>query len=206
MIVGAGPLKGARYTDVCLDDLRKAAKSYKQDPRFNQYAKRVMSERALGSGHSAAAVADTSKTLKTRCSEWGAWIVSKAKGRTFLVLLLCIGACIVLSRPLFYIVIAKSLTIAVRLLLRRSVGLVVLLVDAILDEAAANLEASLLTAPVPQHVPQQHTSPAFEVQQHSTYATILMHLFFTAVGVFLGRHWRAQLVVRPAPPTRLRVA
>ena len=46
-VVAGGPLKGARYTDVGWDGLRKAAKSYRGDARFNQYAKRCLSERAF---------------------------------------------------------------------------------------------------------------------------------------------------------------
>lgn len=191
---------------MCWEDLRKAAKSYKHDPRFNQYAKRMMSEKALGSTKPETAIQDNAKTWKTRCSEWLSWFVSKAKGRTILVLLLCLGALLLLSRPLFYVVVAKTLTIAVRMMLRRSVGLIVLLLDAILDEAAANLEASLLTAPPVQPMHTDQPPHTFQVQQHSTYVTILMHFLFTAVGAVLGRHWRAQVIVRPAPPTRLRVA
>ena len=46
-IVAGGPLKGARFTDVGWNDLKKAAKQYKADPCFNQYAKRCLSERAF---------------------------------------------------------------------------------------------------------------------------------------------------------------
>eukprot|EP00438_Fugacium_kawagutii_P036602 Skav217812 [mRNA] locus=scaffold889:69820:83430:+ [translate_table: standard] len=46
-LMRGGPLKGARYTDVSWDDVKRAAKSYKGDPRFNQYAKRRLSERAF---------------------------------------------------------------------------------------------------------------------------------------------------------------
>ena len=191
VIVNAGPLKGARYTDVCLDDLRKAAKSYKQDPRFNQYAKRVMSEKALGNVKPEVAAADGPKTWKTLCREWAACTVSKVKGKTlwaFFALLIC---CILL-------------TMVVRLVLRRSIGLIALILDALLDEAAVHLEASLLTAPAQHNNLAAPTVLAFEIQQHLTYGPILMHIFFTAVGAILGRHWRAP-AVRPATPTRLRV-
>ena len=37
-IVAGGPLKGARFTDVGWNDLKKAAKQYKADPRFMRSA------------------------------------------------------------------------------------------------------------------------------------------------------------------------
>ena len=114
VIVNAGPLKGARYTDVCLDDLRKAAKSYKEDPRFNQYAKRVMSEKALGNVKPEVAAADGPKTWKTLCREWAACTVSKVKGKTLWAFFALLIYCILLSRLLFYVVVAKSVTVVVR--------------------------------------------------------------------------------------------
>ena len=48
---------------------------------------------------------------------------------------------------MFYVIIAKALTLSIRLALRRSLGLIVILLDAILDEAAAQLEANLIHAP-----------------------------------------------------------
>ena len=43
--------------DVGWEDLKKAARSYRSDPRFNQFAKRRLSEQAFGnqSAHSPAA-------------------------------------------------------------------------------------------------------------------------------------------------------
>ena len=47
-VVAGGPLKGAKFLDVGWDDLKKASRSYRSDPRFNQFAKRKVSEQALG--------------------------------------------------------------------------------------------------------------------------------------------------------------
>jgi hypothetical protein len=47
---------------------------------------------------------------------------------------------------LFYVIIAKALTLSIRLAFRRSLGRIVILL-AILDEAAAQLEANLIHAP-----------------------------------------------------------
>lgn len=210
LTVAAGPLKGARYPEVCWSDLRKAAKSYKQDPRFNQYAKRMMSERALG----AASKGDdkpneSAKTWKMWITEWAVWLFVKAKGKALLALCLGFLTLLLLSRPLFYVVLTRSLTMAVRLLLRRSVGLVVLLMDAILDEAAANSEASLISPPVVHNTPVSSNVQAFEVQQYHSYSMVLFHIFFTCLGALLGRHLPRNQVYRAPhaarPPDRLRV-
>lgn len=97
VVITAGPLKGARYTDVCHDDLRKAARSYKHDPRFNQYAKRVMSEKALGNKSSIDTTSQSSRTWRTSCSEWVAWIVSRARGRVTFVIVSVLFARLVIA-------------------------------------------------------------------------------------------------------------
>ena len=42
--VAGGPLKGARYSEVSVEDLERSARSYRADPRFNQYAKRMVTQ------------------------------------------------------------------------------------------------------------------------------------------------------------------
>ena len=54
---------------------------------------------------------------------------------------------VVLSRPLFHVLVAKSLATSVRLIIRRSVSLVIMLVDTILDEAVTSFESSLVAPP-----------------------------------------------------------
>lgn len=206
-MISGGPLKGARYTEVSWEDLKKAARSYKQDARFNQYAKRRMSERALGKDQKKDSVDDGPPSFKKRCAEWVLWFYCKSKGKALIVFLIFMLTCILLSRPLFYVVIAKSISMAVRLALRRSVGLVVLLIDAILDEAAVNLEATLIAPPNMQSPNSQNTLPTYEIQQQQFMGNLLMYLLFTCVGLVLGRHLPGTHVyVRPAPPTHLRVA
>ena len=83
-------------------------------------------------------------------------------------------------------------------------SLVIIVIGAILDEVAANLEASLLTQPVPQGAPPQHPMHAFEIQQHYSFSSIMLHLIFTCLGALMGKHLpRTQPAVRH--PTRLRV-
>ena len=124
-----------------MEDLKRSARSYRADPRFNQYAKRMVSEMALGDANSASnAKKNASETPSRWCSwrrarEWGSWILLKVKGKIFLAIFTCMVLLLVLSRPLFYAVFARCLRVVVRLALRRSVGLLVILIDALLDEA-----------------------------------------------------------------------
>ena len=180
------------------EDLRKAARSYKQDPRFNQYAKRMMSEKALGRASSSSEPTTAhSSSWKHKCHDWLLWGWSKAKGRFGLACFLSLLFFLLLSRPLFYVVLAKSTAVAVRLMLRRSIGFLVTILDAILDEAAAHLEASLLTPPVQNTAHPSVTGPAFDLQQQLSFHAYFMHAVFTILGLVLGRHMpRAQPVVR----------
>lgn len=199
--VQAGPLKGARYGDVSFDDLNR---SYRADPRFNQYAKRMVSERALGNAPNPEQIGVEQNSARYRCCSWKRTLEWKTRGRVLLASVACLITLLILSRPLFYIVFARSLKVLVRVALRRSVGLLVLLIDSILDEAAASLEAGLLAAPTAPLEPS--VTPAvfdqqtrFEIQQQHTVMSLLINGLFTLVGIILGRHWHGF-------PTRLHVA
>ena len=69
--MAGGPLKGARFTDVGWNDLKKAAKQYKADPRFNQYAKRCLSELILVKKHLNPTVASAAVLSSVRKQEHG---------------------------------------------------------------------------------------------------------------------------------------
>eukprot|EP00438_Fugacium_kawagutii_P015492 Skav232953 [mRNA] locus=scaffold1860:174681:176460:+ [translate_table: standard] len=211
VVVAAGPLKGARYPEVSWEDLRKAARSYKQDPRFNQYAKRMMSEKALGTGNPPPEEPVVPKTWKTKLSECFAWCLTRVKARIFLACFTALLLLLLFSRPLFYVVMAKSITMVVRMTIRRSFGFVVIILDAILDEAAANLEASLLTPPVAPNMPVHESSQNYEVRHYHSFGAMLAHVFFTCVGALLGRYIprahapRAQAPEGVRVPTSLRI-
>ena len=206
--VAGGPLKGARYSEVSVEDLKRSARSYRADPRFNQYAKRMVSELALGDANSASSTRKNGSEPQSRCCswrrtrEWGSWILLKAKGRIFLAVFTFMVLLLVLSRPLFYVVFARGLRVVVRLALRRSVGLLVLLIDALLDEAAASLEAGLIAPPSVNPLVTDN-QVQFELQQQNSLSALLINGFFTLAGLLLGRHWRAGAHARV--PTRLRV-
>ena len=126
-VVAGGPLKGARYTDVGWDDLRKAAKSYRGDARFNQYAKRCLSERAFAVKSESAESDEKGRRFRCSCSWFcmkaATWVLAKARVKLGLVLLSVFIILLLLSRPLFYVVLARTLSLSVKLFLRRSIGL-----------------------------------------------------------------------------------
>ena len=124
-VVSGGPLRGARYLDVGWEDLKKAARSYRTDARFNQFAKRGISERALSqqAPQGAAETPETSATT-TLMSAWVrtslTWLGNRIRGRMLLTLSVLILVIVLVSRPLFYVVLARTLTLCIKLTLRRS--------------------------------------------------------------------------------------
>ena len=97
---------------------------------------------------------------------------------------------------------ARGLKVVARLILRRSVGIIIVVIDAISDEAAASLEAGLV-APVPISQLTTENQFQFVLQQQNTITALLINGVFPLAGVLLGRDWRAGAHTRI--PTRLRV-
>ena len=195
-VVAGGPLKGARYLDVSWDDLRKSARSYRGDPRFNQFAKRMMSERALGERQQKNADQNPSFNTWHRLKEFLIWVAVRSRGKMLLLFALTCFAVVLLTRPLFYVVIARSLALGVKITLRRSFGLLVILLDAILEEAAATLEENLLIAPSRAQTLPAHTPFTYEMQQTNSFQNLIMHSLFALLGAFFGHRWRAPVAVR----------
>lgn len=201
-VVSGGPLKGAQFFDVGWEDLKKAAKSYRSDARFNQFAKRRVSERALGRGVSTVPEPTTYQRWCLRLKSWRTWLFTFMRARLVLSIGLIVLLLVLLSRPLFYLVLAKGLALCIRLALRRSVGLVAIILDAILDEVAVNLETTLIAPPAAgPSVPLQ--TAGYELQQSQFFAQWLWHAFFGFLGAIIGHRLRAPPAVRT--PTRLRV-
>ena len=208
--VQGGPLQGARFLEVGWDDLRKAAKSYRSDPRFNQFAKRVLSEKALGhesnvQSQNSPAIKTWSQFMSSYARRASVWFWGRMKTRLGLVLFIFLILMIVLSRPLFYAVVAKTLVLSIRLALRRSIGLLVLLVDAILDEAANSLETALIVPPTNQ-IPAVISQQSQMTTPQRTFHELIMNALFTMIGLLIGHRLpRAARIDRNLLPTRLRV-
>lgn len=205
-----GWLNGARYLDVGWEDLKKASRSYKSDPRFNQFAFRAIAERTLGKDADTSVQPIAANTMTwlayfwLKCRQLWSFIRAKAKVKLGMSLMIGLLLLILLTRPLFYTVMAKTVPLGIRVALRRSIGLVVLIVDAILDEAATALEASLLTPP--QMPDNFQRVPQYELQPPRTFYEFFWHGLFTVLGVIIGHRLpRAARFDRNAPPNRLRV-
>lgn len=210
-VITGGALKGARYTDVSAEDIRKAARSYKADPRFNQYAKRKMSERAFAERDPSSASSTTEsgcpQKFRRSCSSLAHFLIAKAKLKLGLSLLALLLVVILFSRPLFYVVIAKSLALGVKVFLRRSVGLLVVLLDAILDEAVNSLDGGMIAPPVQAgaHQQQHQQVPHYELQPVNYLTSLLIHGICVLIGALLGQRLpHAPLAART--PTSLRIA
>ena len=114
-----------------------------------------MSERALGSESQPGNPSNPSNAhsqswkqfARAQLKDFSQWLWTKARFRIGLTLCIAIISIVVLFRPLFSTVFHKSIALSVRVILRRSIGFLALLVDAVLFEAANSLEASLITPP-----------------------------------------------------------
>ena len=208
--MGGGALKGAPYLEVGWEDLRRAAKAYKADARFHQFARRCMSEKALGQSSSLDTEQRNSESngqvFLRRLKSFGGWLLNKARTRIGFSLFLVLLTMVLLSRPLFYVVLTKTAAVSVKLFLRRSVGLVAALLDAILNEAAVHLDNTLSPPPMVTVAPSTQLPPQYQyqVQSMNSFTAYLLHGLCTLLGVLVGHRLpRAPVLARA--PTHLRV-
>lgn len=124
-----------------------------------------------------------------------AWVWSRAKIKIWMSLLVFFLILLIMSRPLFYVVLTKTIALSVRIFLRRSCGILIVLIDAILDEAATQLETGLISPPQTS-VPLDHTDRRFEMQQQTPIASLLWNGLFTLIGVLLGHRLPRHIAVR----------
>lgn len=114
--------------------------------------------------------------------------MAKAKLKWGLTLFVLLSCFLPLTRPLFYTVVGKVLTVGIKALLRRSIGPLVRLRDAILDEAVQSLETGLIAAPV-QSMPQVPPVHPYDIQPFY----LLDHLAHPQCLCFAGGTFRKQV-------------
>ena len=192
-VIQAGYLKGARYLDVGLEDLKKAARSYRGEPRFNQFAKRALAEKLLAQDEPQSAERPVVDPPSGHLAQFFGrvcmlfrWLGSKFKGRTVLALCILVLFLLILSRPLFYVVLGKAIGAFLKVALRRSVGIVITVLDAILEEAAAGLDTGMMPVTSPRQINAQ-LPVQFEVQPAPTFGNLFLNLLFAILGGFAGR-------------------
>lgn len=190
-VITGGPLKGAHYHDISFEDIKKSAKSYRGDPRFNQYCKRYLSQKALQDSGEGALPTEVGPQPSRCCCLRGkfivvaGWVWGKAKVKLGLSILLVLICLVVLTRPLFYVVLSRAIKASIKFMLRRSCGLIIVLIDAFLDEAATQLDPGLISAPSPAVVADD-TAVRYELQQITGIHMLLWNSLFVLVGVLIG--------------------
>lgn len=156
---------------------------------------------------------DCWKQIGKHCKSFGGWLLSKAKLRLGLAFAVSLLLVMLLSRPLFYVVLAKSVALTVRVSLRRTMGLVAAVLDAILDEAATHLENNLNPTPMVTYQTAQSASgptpqqfQQFQVQPMNSFVAYLLHGMCTLLGVIIGHRLPRAPILARTPPAHLRVA
>lgn len=176
-----------------LEDLKKAARSYRGEPRFNQFAKRALAEKLLAQDEPQSAERPVVDPPSGHLAQFFGrvcmlfrWLGSKFKGRTVLALCILVIFLLILSRPLFYVVLGKAIGAFLKVALRRSVGIVITVLDAILEEAAAGLDTGMMPVTSPRQINAQLPAQ-FEVQPAPTFGNLFLNLLFAILGGFAGR-------------------
>lgn len=201
-VIQAGPLKGARYTDVSESDIRRGAKAYRGDQRFAQFCKQWVASTVVAPDE-VLKVSDSSSsgqqkdegvvigaTWKSFCKNWGkaccTWALNQFKGRCLTSCLLLFLVLVIVCRPAFGKLCGKVVGLSIRVFLKRAFGLVTLVLDSILEEAASQVEQALLPQPFVDH--HQHPGGSNQPIPHtSTSLQWTMHILCILVGSLLGR-------------------
>ena len=187
--VSGGPLKGARYGDIPDSDIAKSAKSYRGDARFKQYCRLYMSAKLLDnkvetSETSESAVPSKWRMAWDRISPWVKRLHSGLGRGHFLVF--SVVLIFLISRPTFSVLCGKLSVLLIKSIIKRTVSLITMIMDAILEEAVNQVDTAMLPV-VPETV---HSGAGKElIDRSSTSTQLLLHLFSLIIGSLLGRHF-----------------
>ena len=152
--VTGGSLRGARYSDVSESDIRKAARQYRGDARSDPRVEKPSQQQQPSKS-------DECKAM----TSWFKLVIQHVKGRWLTFGLLVGFLILIMSRPSFGKLCGRMIGLTLRVILRRVVGLLLVVIDSILDEVADQFELALLTSPEVAAVP---ASPAAQ-QSYSGY-------------------------------------
>ena len=205
-VVTGGTYRGARYSDLADTDIRKAAKGYRGDPRFLQYCKQFvslelvddqpiqqsgtgsLSEKSSG-GHSA-----RQRFFRSLVFIWNS-LKSFFGGRWLPMAGFLLFLMVVISRPAFGRLLGRLVGISFRLIFRRVTGLVVTVIDSILDEATTQVGEALLPGNY-----DSSTKPDMPIQVIPERYT-LIHFLINGFCIFLGSLLQRNLI-RSGPGVR----
>ena len=212
VIVEGGSLKGAHYNDISIQDLGKAARSYRGDSRFQQYAKRMMAAHTLASDSTSSGppqadqVGKVSSSLFYWCKYFLLKLLNRMKGRLLLSCICIFLLGVLLSRPRLYSVMGKLIVVGIKRVMRHSVGLIAMVFDAFLEEISDQLDSGSIQVPMGRVEPVANVpvTPdlSYQLQTSASFKEFALNLICIIVGTVLGpfvsQHWtRAQ-----PPPDR----
>ena len=190
--VSGGPLKGACYGDLPEVEIAKSAKSYRGDPRFMQYCRQFMASKLIDGAEAPESKSDSSLNGKLENKwvfEWWIWFRSGAhrwiqRSSKFRLVFLLLVTLVVCSRPNFSVLCGKVTVLTVKTVFRRSVALVTLVLDSILDEAIQQVDSALSPASIAAQTLYNDQLP-MDGQSNSFH--LFMHLICLVMGSILGR-------------------
>ena len=200
-VIQGGSLKGARYSDVNEADLRRGSKGYRGDQRFAQFCKQWVAATVVAPDE-VLKIADSNtvdirksdsltggKNWKAYVKDWGRvvfnWMVGQIKGRSLTACVFLLMLLIIICRPAFGRLCGKVVGLSIRVFVRRVFGLVTVVLDSLLEEAASQVEQALLPSTFADVQQAGLVNPP--VPQTSTSLQWTMHILCILVGSLLGR-------------------
>lgn len=188
-IVG-GPLKGAQYGDLQESEIAKASKAYRGDPRFLQYCRLYMASKVLDVTDEPLEksedrfIAAKLRHFATRISP----IFSQCfkSDRRYHVFFGCLFFLLLLSRPSFSILCGKVSILVIKTFIKKSIALVTMILDAVLEEAVNQVDSTFLPPPAVQ----MNTLPGHAIVERGTELyQLFLHLGCLIFGALLGRQY-----------------
>ena len=201
-VIQGGALKGARYSDVSEADIRRGSKLYRGDQRFAQFCKQWVAANVVAPDE-VLKVADAggsrcrkgeeppvAMSWKSLGKNWSRgfynWAVGQVKSRFFTSCLVLFFVLVIIGRPAFGKLCGKVVGLSIRILIKRIFGLLTLVLDSLLEEAASQVEQALLPSP---HADYQHTGTMNQaLPQPGTSLQWTMHILCILIGSLLGRN------------------
>eukprot|EP00435_Cladocopium_sp_Y103_P074625 s171_g50.t1 len=209
--IQGGRLRGAKYGDISEADIRQSARSYRGDARFSQFCKQWVAAETLAHepevGHAPHLDAVRASTTVTEPNTWREavlrwtsqflrWIKDRSKGRVLSVTCITVFCMIVISRPAFGRLCGRLIGLAVRIAIRRTLGLVMVILDNILEEAIVQVETVMIAGPEPG---QFNTAPQMHVAPAHYFWMIGMNFLSLLVGSLLGDYFTHEISKKHPP-------
>ena len=187
--ITGGPLKGAQYGDLQESEIAKAAKAYRGDPRFLQYCRLFMASKILDVSEEPTECTDErtvvskARRFAEKAYPWLQQCFTKNYRHRFLIAVGLLA--LLLSRPAFSILLGKVSILMIKSVIKNSVALVTMILDAVLEEAVTQVDMAFLPPPA-----QRVGVPGHDlIERGSNIYQLFMHLSCLILGTLLGRQY-----------------